>query len=99
MMEVSEMKDHNGVLMMQRVLLAGTLGLTMARKAAAILEGEPSQGYPSPAGPDGAEPQNPQGPESAVLPAILDAANQCLGHFDHQPAGQRTGDPRFHPLA
>ncbi len=36
------MKDHNGVLMMQRVLLAGTLGLAMARKAAAILEGEPS---------------------------------------------------------
>ena len=54
------MKDHNGVLMMQRVLLAGTLGLAMARKAAAILEGEPSYaaparapagaGYPSPPG-------------------------------------------------
>ena len=36
------MKDHNGVLMMQRMLLAGTLGLAMARKAAAILEGEPA---------------------------------------------------------
>jgi len=32
------MTDHNGVLMMQRALLAGTLGLAMAQKAAAILE-------------------------------------------------------------
>src|ERR1700678_2329812 len=39
--EASGMTDHNGVLMMQRVLLAGALGLTMAQKAAAILEGEP----------------------------------------------------------
>ncbi len=38
------MKDHNGVLMMQRVLLAGTLGMAMARKAAAILEGDPGRG-------------------------------------------------------
>ena len=37
------MTDHNGVLMMQRALLAGTLGLAMARKAAAILEGEPGE--------------------------------------------------------
>ena len=35
------MTDHNGVLMMQRALLAGTLGLAMAQRAAAILEGEP----------------------------------------------------------
>ena len=38
------MTDHNGVLMMQRALLAGTLGLAMARKAAAILEGDPRGG-------------------------------------------------------
>src|SRR6266853_673852 len=54
MMEASGMKDHNGVLMMQRVLLAGTLGMAMARKAAAILEGEPSHGTPSQPVPDGA---------------------------------------------
>ena len=29
------MSDHEGVLMMQRFVLAGTLGLAMARKAAA----------------------------------------------------------------
>ena len=38
------MVDHNGVLMMQRLLLAGALGLSMARKAAAILEGDPDSG-------------------------------------------------------
>ena len=77
------MKDHNGVLMMQRALLAGTLGLAMARKAAAILEGEPG---------------GSSGAEGAVLRAILDAANECLGHFDDRPAGERWCDTLFHLL-
>ena len=115
------MQDHNGVLMMQRVLLAGTLGLAMARKAAAILEGEPSHaappvpddaGFPCPPGgqdPQGQDPQGqdrqgamsfrePQGSEGAVLRAILDAANECLGHFDDRPAGERWCDTLFHLL-
>ena len=79
------MTDHNGVLMMQRALLAGTLGLAMARKAAAILEG----------GEDG---QPPREAEGAVLRAILDAANECLGHFDDRPAGERWCDTLFHLL-
>ncbi len=82
----SGMKDHNGVLMMQRALLAGTLGLAMARKAAAILEGEP--------GPQGES----RAAEGAVLRAILDAANECLGHFDDRPAGERWCDTLFHLL-
>ena len=104
MMEASEMKDHNGVLMMQRVLLAGTLGLAMARKAAAILEGEPSQPAPPLAVPDGTGSQGapgfrePQGQEGAVLRAILDAANECLGQFDDRPAGERWCDTLFHLL-
>jgi len=113
MMEASGMKDHNGVLMMQRVLLAGTLGLAMARKAAAILEGEPSHAAPAATATDGAgssclpggqDPQGapsfrePQGPEGAVLRAILDAANECLGHFDDRPAGERWCDTLFHLL-
>jgi hypothetical protein len=53
--EANGMTDHNGVLMMQRVLLAGTLGLAMAQKAAAILEGEPSRGAPLLPVPDGAD--------------------------------------------
>ena len=98
------MKDHNGVLMMQRVLLAGTLGLAMARKAAAILEGEPGQPAPPLAVPDGTGSQNapgfrePQGQEGAVLRAILDAANECLGNFDDRPAGERWCDTLFHLL-
>ncbi|GEM_PF-810992 len=107
------MKDHNGVLMMQRALLAGTLGLAMARKAAAILEGQPGHAAPLPPVPDGAgsqcapggqDPQSipgfrePQGSDGAVLRAILDAANECLGHFDDRPAGERWCDTLFHLL-
>ena len=85
------MKDHNSVLMMQRMLLAGTLGLAMARKAAAILEGEPAPRGES----QGTEARVTEG---AVLRAILDAANECLGHFDDRPAGERWCDTLFHLL-
>src|ERR1700740_2458003 len=77
------MTDHNGVLRMQRLLMAGARGRTMARKAAAILEGE--QGSRAHGGP-------PQPPDGAVLRAILDAANECLGHFDDTPPGERWCD-------
>jgi hypothetical protein len=83
-MEEAKMADHNGVLMMQRVLLAGTLGLAMAQKAAAILEGE--------------DPQPDRSAQGVVLRAILDAANECLGHFDDRPAGERWCDTLFHLL-
>jgi hypothetical protein len=92
------MTDHNGVLVMQRLLLAGTLGLAMAQKAAAILEGEPNSGAPLPPVPDGRESQNPQLREGAVLRAILDAANECLGYFDDRPAGERWCDALLHLL-
>jgi len=100
------MVDHNGVLTMQRLLLAGTLGLSMARKAAAILEGDPhsvaSQPQAPPLlavpGPEGEGPQDPRLPEGAVLRAILDAANECLGHFDDRPPGERWCDALFHLL-
>ena len=87
--EAIRMTDHNGVLMMQRVLLAGTLGLTMARKAAAILEGEPNRGVPG---------DSPGSEGAAVLRAILDAANECLGHFDDRPPDERWCDTIFHLL-
>jgi len=90
------MTDHNGVLMMQRVLLAGTLGLTMAQKAAAILEGEPNRGAPLRPGPDSADPQGSEG--AVVLRAILDAANECLGHFDDRPPAERWCDTLFRLL-
>jgi hypothetical protein len=84
------MQDHNGVLMMQRALLAGTLGLAMARKAAAILEGSPDSQQPPEA--------QPREAEGAVLRAILDAANECLGHFDDRPAAERWCDALFQLL-
>lgn len=97
------MVDHNGVLTMQRLLLAGTLGLSMARKAAAILEGDPDYVTAQPLlppvpGQDGQGPQDPRLPEGAVLRAILDAANECLGHFDDRPPGERWCDALFHLL-
>ena len=87
--------DHNGVLMMQRLLLAGTLGLSMARKAAAILDGDPEQGLALQALHAGSE---PGGHDGAVLRAILDSANECLGHFDDRPAGERWCDALLYLL-
>ena len=89
--EARTMTDHNGVLMMQRALLAGTLGLAMARKAAAILEGDPR-------GAEDRRTQDDRSKDGAVLRAILDAANECLGHFDDRPAAERWCDTLFHLL-
>ena len=90
------MVDHNGVLVMQRLLLAGALGLSMAQKAAAILEGQPA--LPLPPAPEGLASQNSQVPEGAVLRAVLDAANECLGHFDDRPPSERWCDALLHLL-
>ena len=92
------MVDHNGVLTMQRLLLAGTLGLSMAQKAAAILEGEPNPGLPLASMPDGPGSPDSGLPEGAVLRAILDSANECLGHFDDRPPGERWCDALFRLL-
>jgi hypothetical protein len=99
------MTDHNGVLMMQRLLLAGTLGLAVAQKAAAILDGEAAtqeplpplvlDGQPAPGPLQGGDPRSHDG---AVLRAILDAANECLGHFDDRPPGERWCDALLHLL-
>jgi hypothetical protein len=99
------MVDHNGVLTMQRLLLAGALGLSMARKAAAILEGDADSGASPPqvplplvTGPDGQRSEDLRLPEGAVLRAILDSANECLGHFDDRPPGERWCDALFRLL-
>jgi len=95
------MVDHNGVLMMQRLLLAGTLGLAVATKAAAILDGEPASADPLAPLPlvlDGQQAPDPRSQDGAVLRAILDAANECLGHFDERPPGERWCDALLHLL-
>jgi hypothetical protein len=101
----ADMTDHNGVLMMQRLLLAGTLGLSLAQKAAAILDGESTSGagggdplLPVPAILDGQQAPDPRSNDGAVLRAILDAANECLGHFDDRPPGERWCDALLHLL-
>jgi hypothetical protein len=109
----ADMTDHNGVLMMQRLLLAGTLGLSLAQKAAAILDGEPASGNgngngnrngnedplaPVPQVLDGQQGPDPRSNDGAVLRAILDAANECLGHFDDRPPGERWCDALLHLL-
>jgi hypothetical protein len=95
----ADMSDHNGVLIMQRLLLAGTLGLTLARKAAAILDGEPATEDPlMPLALDGQRTPDPGSHDGAVLRAILDAANECLGHFDDRPPGERWCDALLHLL-
>jgi hypothetical protein len=89
------MSDHDGVLIMQRLLLAGTLGLAVARKAAAILDGEPGSGdplMPVPQVLDGQQAADAGSHDGAVLRAILDAANDCLGYFDDRPPGERWRD-------
>jgi hypothetical protein len=91
------MVDHDGVLTMQRLLLAGTLGLSMARKAAAILDGE-TESDALPLTRDAQGIPDPRLPEGAVLRAILDAANECLGHFDDRPPGERWCDALLHLL-
>jgi hypothetical protein len=97
----ADMTNHNGVLMMQRMLLAGTLGLAVAQKAAAILEGEPATTNPEIPVPLTAGDQqapDPRSNDGAVLRAILDAANECLGHFDDRPPGERWCDALLHVL-
>jgi hypothetical protein len=96
-----DMSDHDGVLMMQRLLLAGTLGLAVARKAAAILDGEQTSGdlqLQVPMMLDGQQAPDPRSYDGAVLRAILDAANDCLGHFDDRPPGERWCDALLHLL-
>jgi hypothetical protein len=86
--EGTGMSDHNGVLMMQRLVLAGSIGMAMAQRAAAILDLDSRRG----------DPRDGQGTEAAVLRVILDAANECLGHFDDRPPGERWSDALLHLL-
>lgn len=92
------MTNHNGVLMMQRLLLAGTLGLAVARKAAAILDGESVSGDSVVPVLEGQRAPDPRSNDGAVLRAILDAANECLGYFDDRPQGERWCDALLHLL-
>jgi hypothetical protein len=80
----------------QHLLLAETLGLAMARRAAEILERHRAALTGGPAGSaggaaaDGGEEQFAV--DNAIFTAVLDAANECLGRFDPRPADDRWCD-------
>jgi hypothetical protein len=64
------------------LLLAETLGLAMARRAAEILERHKSD----------LTDDGQFALDNAVFTAVLDAANECLGRYDSRPADDRWCD-------
>jgi hypothetical protein len=78
----------------QQLVLAETLGLAMARRAAEILARHQSalslSGRPPAGAPRGEDEQFAA--DNAIFTAVLDAANECLGRFDARPADDRWCD-------
>ena len=85
------MLDTSGT---QHPLLAETLGLAMARRAADILERHRAAlaGGPFPTGGTGERDDSQFAIDNAIFTAVLDAANECLGRFDTRPADDRWCD-------
>ena len=85
------MLDTSGT---QHLLLAETLGLAMARRAADILERHRAALAAGPfASGDATELDDGQfAIDNAIFTAVLDAANECLGRFDTRPADDRWCD-------
>jgi hypothetical protein len=85
------MLDASGT---HHLLLAETLGLAMARRAAEILERHRAaladDGHAGGTDPAGDDEQFAL--DNAVFTAVLDAANECLGRFDTRPADDRWCD-------
>ena len=80
-----------------RLLLAETLGMAMARRAADILDRHRdvlSRKVPDSSDPDAAQ----FALDDAVFTAVLDAANECLGQFDSRPPADRWCDALLHLL-
>jgi hypothetical protein len=81
------------------LLLAETLGLAMARRAADILDRHRlalTSGAPTADDTVGCEAQAGDdaqfAADNAIFTAVLDAANECLGRFDTRPADDRWCD-------
>ena len=90
-----EMLDASGT----HLLLAETLGLAMARRAADILErhraaltgGSTAVGAAA-AGTAPEDDEDQFACDNAIFTAVLDAANECLGRFDTRPPDDRWCD-------
>jgi hypothetical protein len=79
----------------QYLLLAETLGLAMARRAADILDRHRAALTSDGPGPGGTAPEVDDDQfafDNAIFTAVLDAANECLGRFDTRPADDRWCD-------
>ncbi|MCL2584528.1 MAG: hypothetical protein FWE35_18945 [Streptosporangiales bacterium] len=93
------MGDWGGVPAGTGGLMAETLGLVMARRAADVLSRRrvaipcPRE-RSGPAGPAGGPDGDPEreAADNAIFDAVLDAANECLGRFDRRPAEDRWCD-------
>lgn len=89
---------------MDRLLMAETLGLVMARRAAEILERhrESLTRDVRPASLDGAGSADGDADgfalDDAIFTAVLDATNECLGRFDSRPPADRWCDALLHLL-
>jgi hypothetical protein len=83
------MLDASGA---HHVLLAETLGLAMARRAAEILERHRSGLAGDGLTRDGLAGDDQFALDNAIFTAVLDAANECLGQFDSRPADDRWCD-------
>ena len=77
----------------QHLLLAETLGLAMARRAADILDRHRAalaRGGPAATAPQ--EDDDQFASDNAIFTAVLDAASECLGRFDTRSADDRWCD-------
>ena len=90
-----------------RLFMAETLGLVMARRAAEILERHRESLTPDGPVLDGtaldgssAEPGDADrfALDDAIFTAVLDATNECLGRFDSRPPAERWCDALLHLL-
>jgi hypothetical protein len=91
-------EDWAGAPGTQHLLLAETIGLAMARRAADILDRHRAAlASGAAAGPGnanaGAVADDEQfAADNAIFTAVLDATNECLGRFDGRPADDRWCD-------
>ncbi len=92
-------EDWGGAPGTQHLLLAETIGLVMARRAADILDrhraalvGGAAVGGASVGGADAATDDEQFAADNAIFTAVLDATNECLGRFDGRPAHDRWCD-------
>jgi hypothetical protein len=79
----------------EHLVLAETLGLAMARRAADILERHRAAltiGAQPAAAATGLDDDEQFAADNAIFTAVLDAANECLGRFDTRPADDRWCD-------